>query len=253
MSSPTLRDVAQLAGVHPATASRALNPPTRPLVNADTARKVLRAAESIGYQPNPIARSLKTARTSTVGLVIPDLTNPLFPPIVRGIEDVLSPAGYSAWIVNTDNDPTREETQVESLRSRQVEGLIVATARRDHPLLVRLHRPGRADGAGQPAGRRPGAAVGDRRRRRRHRHGRRAPGRAGAPADRPPGRPADTSTGVVRAAGVPARGPRPRAGRRPGADRRVRRTGPRRTGARALRGAPRLRRRSSPRSWPATT
>jgi LacI family transcriptional regulator len=142
MTAPTLRDVAQLAGVHPATASRALNPQTRPLVNADTARKVLRAAESIGYQPNPIARSLKTARTSTVGLVIPDLTNPLFPPIVRGIEDVLTPAGYSAWIVNTDNDLAREETQVESLRSRQVEGLIIATARRDHPLLARLHRLG---------------------------------------------------------------------------------------------------------------
>ena len=139
---PTLRDVAQLAGVHPATASRALNPQTRSLVNADTARKVLRAAESIGYQPNPIARSLKTARSGTVGLVIPDLTNPLFPPIVRGIEDVLTPAGYNAWIVNTDNDPAREETQVESLRSRQVEGLIIATARRDHPLLVRLHRSG---------------------------------------------------------------------------------------------------------------
>jgi LacI family transcriptional regulator len=142
VSAPTLRDVAQMAGVHPATASRALNPQTRPLVNADTARKVLRAAESIGYQPNPIARSLKTARSSTVGLVIPDLTNPLFPPIVRGIEDVLAPVGYSAWIVNTDNDPAREETQVESLRSRQVEGLIIATARREHPLLVRLHRMG---------------------------------------------------------------------------------------------------------------
>jgi LacI family transcriptional regulator len=142
MSAPTLRDVAQLAGVHPATASRALNPQTRPLVNADTARKVLRAAESIGYQPNPIARSLKTSRTGTVGLVIPDLTNPLFPPIVRGIEDVLTPAGYNAWIVNTDNDPARELAQVESLRSRQVEGLIIATARRDHPLLVRLHQMG---------------------------------------------------------------------------------------------------------------
>jgi LacI family transcriptional regulator len=142
MAAPTLRDVAQLAGVHPATASRALNPQTRPLVNADTARKVLRAAESLGYQPNPIARSLKTARTNTVGLVIPDLTNPLFPPIVRGIEDVLTPAGYSALIVNTDNDLVREERQVESLRSRQVEGLIIATARRDHPLLGRLHRYG---------------------------------------------------------------------------------------------------------------
>lgn len=142
MQTPTLRDVAEVAGVHAATASRALNPRTRRLVNVDTARKVLRAAESLGYQPNPIARSLKTARSGTVGLVIPDLTNPLFPPIVRGIEDVLGPAGYNAWIVNTDNDPDREKAQIESLRSRQVEGLIVATARLEHPLLKRLHEQG---------------------------------------------------------------------------------------------------------------
>lgn len=142
VQTPTLRDVAELAGVHAATASRALNPRTRRLVNVDTARKVLRAAESLGYQPNPIARSLKTARSSTVGVVIPDLMNPLFPPIVRGIEDVLGPAGYNAWIVNTDNDPVREKTQIESLRSRQVEGLIVATACLDHPLLVNLHEQG---------------------------------------------------------------------------------------------------------------
>jgi LacI family transcriptional regulator len=77
-----------------------------------------------------------------VGLVIPDLTNPLFPPIVRGIEDVLGPAGYNAWIVNTDHDADRERTQIDSLRSRQVEGLIVATARLDHPLLARLHEQG---------------------------------------------------------------------------------------------------------------
>jgi LacI family transcriptional regulator len=139
---PTLRDVAREAGVHPATASRALNPATRPLVNGETASRVVRVAESLGYRPNPIARSLKTSRSATVGLVIPDLTNPLFPPIVRGIEDVLGPAGYNAWLVNTDNDPDREESLVDSLRSRQVEGLIVATARLHHPLLDRLRSEG---------------------------------------------------------------------------------------------------------------
>lgn len=139
---PTLRDVADAAGVHAATASRALNPDTRGLVNAETARRVLRAAESLGYHPNPIARGLKTAKTRTIGVVIPDLTNPLFPPIVRGIEDVLGPAGYSAFIVNTDSDPDREQSQVASLRARQVEGLIVATARLDHPLLRGLHHDG---------------------------------------------------------------------------------------------------------------
>jgi LacI family transcriptional regulator len=128
--------------VHAATASRALNSDTRRLVNAETARRVIRAAKALGYQPNPIARSLKTSKSSTVGLVIPDLTNPLFPPIVRGIENVLEAGGYSAWIVNTDNDPERERARIDSLRSRQVEGLIIATARLDHPLLQELHEQG---------------------------------------------------------------------------------------------------------------
>jgi len=142
VAAPTLRDVAEAAGVHAATASRALNPTTRGLVNAETARRVIKVAEQLGYRPNPIARSLKTAKSGTVGIVLPDLTNPLFPPIVRGIEEVLEPAGYSGLIVNTDNDPEREQTQIEHLRSRQVEGLIVATARVHDPLMAQLHREG---------------------------------------------------------------------------------------------------------------
>jgi LacI family transcriptional regulator len=142
MRTPTLRDVAEAAGVHAATASRALNPETRRMVNSDTARRVLRAAEALGYQPNPIARGLKTAKSGTIGVVLPDLTNPLFPPIVRGIDDVIGPAGYSGLIVNTDNDADRERAQVLSLRSRQVEGLIVATARLEHPLLAELRAQG---------------------------------------------------------------------------------------------------------------
>ena len=82
----TLREVARRAGVHAGTASRALNPQTRSLVNAATATKVIAAAEELGYRPNPMARGLKTNRSFTIGVLVPDLTNPLFPPIVRGIE-----------------------------------------------------------------------------------------------------------------------------------------------------------------------
>jgi LacI family transcriptional regulator, galactose operon repressor len=131
----TLRDVARLAGVHPATASRALNVETRSLVNQETAQRVLRAAEEVGYRPNPIARGLKTNRSYTVGVLIPDLTNPLFPPILRGIEDRLEVAGYTSLIANTDNDPERELLDTQAMRARQVDGIIAATARRDHGLL----------------------------------------------------------------------------------------------------------------------
>src|SRR6266480_7674265 len=73
----TLREVAEAARVHPGTASRALNPETRGLVNEETAQRVLRAADELGYRPNPIARGLKTNRSYTIGVLIPDLMNPL--------------------------------------------------------------------------------------------------------------------------------------------------------------------------------
>src|SRR4029077_15456909 len=88
----TLKDVAALAGVHPATASRALNDETRPRVARETGARVLAAAVSLGYRPNTVARSLRTRRSHTVGVLIPDLTNPLFPPIVRALEDRLAGA-----------------------------------------------------------------------------------------------------------------------------------------------------------------
>ena len=127
----TIRDVARVAEVHPGTVSRALNEQTRQLVNPQTAERVLRAAADLGYRPNPIARGLKTNRSYTVGVLIPDLTNPLFPPIMRGIEDRLGDAGYTSLIVNTDNDPVRERSQMEAMRARQVDGYISATARLD--------------------------------------------------------------------------------------------------------------------------
>jgi LacI family transcriptional regulator len=124
----TLRDVAAAAGVHPATASRALNPGTRLLVSEETARRVTEAAERLGYRPNPVARSLRTRRSHTVGVLIPDLNNPLFPPIVRGLEDRLAEHGYVALIGNTDGDAARERMVFDQMRARHVDGFVMATA-----------------------------------------------------------------------------------------------------------------------------
>src|SRR6266702_1711866 len=132
----TLKDVAALAGVHPATASRALNPETRLLVSGETAERVLAAADSLGYRPNTVARSLRTRRSHTVGVLIPDLTNPLFPPIVRGIEDRLAADGYVALIGNTDSDDERERLVFERMRARHVDGFVCATAHLSSPLLA---------------------------------------------------------------------------------------------------------------------
>jgi LacI family transcriptional regulator, galactose operon repressor len=134
----TLRDVAAAARVHPATASRALNPETRILVSEDTARRVIAAAAKLGYRPNPVARSLRTRRSHTVGVLIPDLNNPLFPPIVRGLEDKLAAAGYVALIGNTDADASRERLIFEQMRARHVDGFVVATATLHDRLLAEV-------------------------------------------------------------------------------------------------------------------
>ncbi len=138
----TLKDVAREAGVHPATASRALNPETRLLVSESTASRVLAAAAELGYRPNAVARSLRTRRSYTVGVLIPDLNNPLFPPMIRGLEDRLDSRGYVALIGNTDGDDAREHRVFEQMRARHVDGYVLATAHLRNPQLEDAIRAG---------------------------------------------------------------------------------------------------------------
>jgi LacI family transcriptional regulator len=134
----TLREVADRAGVHPSTASRALNPATRDLVNEITTERVRAAAKELGYRPNSLARGLKTNKTFSIGMLLPDLTNPLFPPIVRGVEDTLGTADYTLILGNTDNDGDREAHLIASMMNRRVDGLILATAQRQTPAIDQL-------------------------------------------------------------------------------------------------------------------
>lgn len=134
----TLREVARLAGVHPATASRALNEATRSLVKPETVKRVNAAAARLGYTPDYLARSFKTRRTLSIGVIIPDVNNPLFPPMLRGIEDRLTEAGYVAILANTENDQCRAQRIFEQMSRRQVDGFVLATARREDPQLIEL-------------------------------------------------------------------------------------------------------------------
>lgn len=139
----TLDDVAEHAGVHKATASRALNERTQHQVNAETLKRVRRAARELGYLPDVVARSLRTASTQTVGIIIPDIMNPIFPPLVRGVEDFLQPRGYSALIVNTDGLSHTESEAFDSLLQRRVDGFILATGRLvEQDFLVEARRRG---------------------------------------------------------------------------------------------------------------
>ncbi|UOZ03476.1 LacI family DNA-binding transcriptional regulator [Amycolatopsis sp. WQ 127309] len=139
--APTIKDVAELAKVHAATASRALNPATRSMVTARTANRVLEAARTLGYAPNSAARSLRTRTSLVAGVIIPDLRNPMFPPIVRGIEDGLRAGGYMALLGNTDGDPARERELLDAMRGRQTDGFILATSRRDSVAMEEGGRP----------------------------------------------------------------------------------------------------------------
>jgi LacI family transcriptional regulator len=133
-SRVTIADVARVAGVHAGTVSRALNQKTESQVNHETLQRVRQAAKQLGYSPNSIARGLRTNSSMTIGVIIPDLTNPIFPPIVRGIDSRLAPRGFSAVVVNTDGSDDAERLLFESLVQRQVDGLIFATGHSGHSI-----------------------------------------------------------------------------------------------------------------------
>ena len=127
----TLKDVAQAVGVHVSTVSRALNPETRHLITPQIVEKITEASRQLGYQPNTAAYSLRTNRTRTVGVVVPDITNSIFPPIIRGLEDALTPRGYATLVVNTDGHADREAAILDTLFARGVDGLVIASAERE--------------------------------------------------------------------------------------------------------------------------
>ena len=126
----TLKDVAERVGVHVSTVSRALNPGARDLITTDVRDRILLACEELQYRPNRAAYSLRTNRSLTIGVLIPDITNAIFPPIIRGIEDALSARDYVPIIANTDGREDHESNLIDTLVSRGVDGLIIASVRR---------------------------------------------------------------------------------------------------------------------------
>lgn len=140
--SPRLKDVAEAAGVHVSTASRALNERTAALLNPYTLERVREAADGLGYRANGMARALKMRRSLSIGMVVPDVTNPFFPPVVRGAEDVLDQAGYSLLLASSDNDPAKARRQVAAMLEGQVDGLLLAMAVREDPLVTELKASG---------------------------------------------------------------------------------------------------------------
>ena len=139
----TLKQVAEAAGVHYSTVSRALNPATRQLVKPNIAARVLRSAEELGYRTNALASGLRSGRSHVVGMVVPDLSSLLFPPILEGVESTLLKEGYMTIVANSANDSERHRRILAGMMERQVDGLILATAtlRDDAPDAIALRTP----------------------------------------------------------------------------------------------------------------
>jgi LacI family transcriptional regulator len=133
---PTIKDVAARAGVSFTTVSHVLND-TR-AVRAETRERVMAAARELDYVPSAVARSLRHQVTHTVGLLVPDSTNPFFAELARGIENACYRAGYSVLLCNSDDAAERQLTYLRVLRQKQVDGLIVASARDDAPWVAAL-------------------------------------------------------------------------------------------------------------------
>jgi LacI family transcriptional regulator len=125
-SSPTIYDIAQLAGVNPSTVSRALNKPGR--INPVTEAKVRAAAEQLNYRVNPMARSLPTGRTKMLAVIVADITNPMFFDAVRGAELAASSSGYTTVIAESQESSRNEAAALERIIP-SVDGVVLATTR----------------------------------------------------------------------------------------------------------------------------
>jgi LacI family transcriptional regulator len=132
---PTLNDLALATGVHLSTVSRVINPQTRPMVSPEVAKRILAEAQRVGYRPNRSASTLVTRKSNIIGVVLPDITNAVFPPILMGIEDGLRERGYLSIVANVGVDEEEQRFVINRLLAQQVDGLILATASRHDPVI----------------------------------------------------------------------------------------------------------------------
>lgn len=142
MAQITSKDVARLAGVSRTTVSLVLNGIPNSRIPDETRQKVLKAAEELKYQPNVLAQSLKTKRSKIIGLVIPSITNPFFPSIAQGVEDIANEHGYNIFLCNSFRDPEKEKGYIQALASKQVDGIVFTSITYNVDYIRELRRQG---------------------------------------------------------------------------------------------------------------
>lgn len=119
----TMKELAQVAGVSTATVSKIING-TDQHISAATRKRILALIDEMGYVPNAVAKGLKVKRTNMLGFILPDIANPFFPEIARGIEDTAQKHGFGMVMYNTDDDAEREVAAFRFLSSRMVDGIV---------------------------------------------------------------------------------------------------------------------------------
>jgi len=123
----TLKQLADRVGVHPSTISRVANHDPGLRISPATRTRIESLLRETEYRPNGVARGLKLRQTLALAVVIPDVTNPLFAALFRGVEDGASPRGYNVVLCNTDGSPDRQRSHLSSLTARRVDGVILAS------------------------------------------------------------------------------------------------------------------------------
>jgi LacI family transcriptional regulator len=136
----TLKELAMRANVHPSTISRVVNNDPGLRIASDTRARIETLLRETGYQPNGIARGLKLRQTKVLAVVIPDVTNPFFAALFRGVEDAAAPRGFNVLLCNTDGLPDRQRSHLQSLQARRVDGVILASSFLKDPSVRELRR-----------------------------------------------------------------------------------------------------------------
>lgn len=124
--SLTINDIAKMAGVSKGTVSRVINNNPEG-VSSETRNRILKLIEEVGYVPNRVARSITVSETKTIGLIIPDVQNPFFPQVVRGVEDCAMENGYTVFLCNSDSNIMKEQKYLYTFLEKRVDGIIINT------------------------------------------------------------------------------------------------------------------------------
>lgn len=129
----SIKDVAKEAGVSIATVSRVINKVD--VVNEETKKKVQEAIDKLGYSPNIVAQSLKTQRSKSIGILVPDISSQVYPEIVRGAEDVAQMYDYSIILCNSDFDMEKEKKYIKVMKEKMVDGMLYMSSSLDPEIL----------------------------------------------------------------------------------------------------------------------